>query len=172
MRPFHHSYDVEGDFIEKNSRQRQEGLGKNIRRRSNHRRQDEGGQNDILSSSFECLLLHQPCQGKSHHKEGQVEHDAEGKNHEQHKLQIAFHGKKRREILSAEGHEEMKALGHDKEIGKSNAPKEKCHREGDEEDGPGPFPVCHSRQDKTPELEENHRRRQDKTGNNLPSSYK
>ena len=172
MRPFHHSYDVEGDFIEKNSRQRQEGLGKNIRRRSNHRRQDEGGQNDKLSSSFECLLLHQPCQGKSHHKEGQVEHDAEGKNHEQHKLQIAFHGKKRREILSAEGHEEMKALGHDKEIGKSNAPKEKCHREGDEEDGPGPFPVCHSRQDKTPELEENHRRRQDKTGNNLPSSYK
>lgn len=44
-------------------------------------------------------------------------------------------------------------------------PRKSATERGDEEDGPGPFPVCHSRQDKTPELEENHRRRQDKTGN-------
>ena len=152
------------NLIKTNSRQSQERLGKNIGGRGDYGGQNERAKDDKFSSFFQCLSLYQPRQGKGGHKEGHIKDDSERKNHEEHKFQIAFHGKKRREVLSSEGHEEMKALGHDKEIGKSNASKEKCHREGDEENGPGPFPVRHGRQDKTPELEENYRRRQDETG--------
>ena len=118
---FQQAHDMKRNFIKANSRQSQEGLSKNIGGRGDYGGQNERAKDDKFSSFFQCLSLYQPRQGKGGHKKGHIKDDSERKNHEEHKLQIAFHGKKRREILPAEGHEEMKALGHDKEIGEGNA---------------------------------------------------
>lgn len=77
---------------------------------------------------FQRLSLYQSCQGEGSHDEGHVENDAEGKNHENHKFQAAFHGKEGRKAVSAESHEEMETPGHNKEIGKSNASQKKAYR--------------------------------------------
>lgn len=44
-------------------------------------------------------------------------------------------------------------------------PRKRETERGYEEESPGFLPVCHGGQDEAPELEENHRRRQDETGN-------
>ena len=52
---------MELDFIKSNGGKCQEGLGEDVWRRGNHRRQDESTEDDEFSSPFQRLSLYQSC---------------------------------------------------------------------------------------------------------------